>query len=150
MDDNFDVIIYSDGACKDNPGIGGYGYIIDILGKKNEGMGAELVTTNNRMELMGPIVALESLVQPSRIKAVTDSQYVTKGMSEWIEGWIAKGWRNAAKKPVKNQDLWLRLLKQSKIHQISWVWVKGHAGHVENERCDFLANEAIMRYRVQK
>ncbi len=118
MDDNFDVIIYSDGACKDNPGIGGYGYIIDILGKKNEGMGAELVTTNNRMELMGPIVALESLVQPSRIKAVTDSQYVTKGMSEWIEGWIAKGWRNAAKKPVKNQDLWLRLLKQSKIHQI--------------------------------
>ena len=141
------VEIYADGACSGNPGAGGFGAILKSGDKYKELSGCEKMTTNNRMELMGVISALESLKIPSNVRVTTDSNYIVKGMTEWISGWIRKGWKNSQKKDVLNRDLWERLLKASKPHEIEWVWVKGHNGHFENERCDELATCAIDRCR---
>jgi len=137
------VEIYADGACSGNPGAGGFGAILKYGDKYKELSGCEKMTTNNRMELMGVISALESLKMPSKVRVTTDSNYVVKGMNEWITGWIRKGWKNSQKKDVMNRDLWERLLKASKPHEVEWVWVKGHNGHTENERCDVLATAVI-------
>ena len=133
-------ILFTDGACLGNPGPGGWAYILRQGDGEIECSGGELNTTNQRMEVMGVLRALESLEEPSRVEIHADSQYVTKGLTEWMDGWIAKGWKNAAKKPVKNQDLWQPLSKLREIHELSTHWVKGHAGHPENERCDELAS----------
>ncbi|MBI4695395.1 MAG: ribonuclease HI [Gammaproteobacteria bacterium] len=137
------VEIYTDGACRGNPGPGGWGSLLRFRGRERELCGAEPSTTNNRMELMAAIRALETLTKESHVALYTDSQYVQKGISEWIAGWKARGWRTAAKQPVKNADLWRRLDTAASRHRITWHWVKGHAGHVENERVDALANLAI-------
>ena len=137
------VEIFSDGACSGNPGPGGYGTILRCGKHEKELSGGAPETTNNRMELMGAIVGLEALTRPCRVRLVTDSQYLVKGMTEWIAGWQRKGWRNSKKQEVANRDLWERLLQASSAHQVEWVWVKGHAGHTENERCDELARLAI-------
>ena len=138
------VEIYTDGACRGNPGPGGWGALLRYRGRERELCGAEASTTNNRMELMAAIRALEALTRDnSRIALYTDSQYVQKGISEWIAGWKARGWRTAAKQPVKNADLWRQLDAAASRHRVSWHWVKGHAGHAENERVDALANQAI-------
>lgn len=136
------VEIHTDGACSGNPGPGGWGALLLAGGTEKEISGGEALTTNNRMELMAPICALESLKRPCRVDLFTDSQYVQKGMTEWLPGWIRKGWRNAKGEPVKNQDLWQRLQAASERHQVAWHWVKGHAGHVYNERVDALARRA--------
>ena len=137
------IHIYSDGACRGNPGPGGWGTLLIYNGTEKELYGAEEDTTNNRMELMGAISGLESLTKKSEVILTTDSQYVMKGITEWIEGWKKRNWKTAAKKPVKNQDLWIRLDAACQPHQIEWQWVKGHSGHVENERVDQLANKGI-------
>ncbi len=141
------VEIYADGACSGNPGMGGYGAILKSGEKLKELSGCDPVTTNNRMELMGVISALEALKKPCSVRVTTDSTYVMKGMSEWISGWIRNNWRNSQKKEVLNRDLWQRLLKVSGQHEIEWCWIKGHNGHIENERCDFLAREEIKKCR---
>jgi len=138
------VYIYTDGSCKGNPGPGGYGCILKYKDRIKELKGHKKETTNNRMELMAAIVALSSLKKPSRVVLSTDSQYLMNGITKWIDSWIRKGWLTAAKKPVKNKDLWEKLLRLSEKHTIVWKWVKGHDGHPENERCDKLANEAII------
>ncbi len=142
------VEIFSDGSSRGNPGPGGFGSLLrftDAQGDVHErelSQGYEL-TTNNRMELMGVIVALEALKRPCKVTLCTDSQYVVKAFNDnWIDGWIARGWKNSQKKPVKNVDLWKRLLEAKKPHEVTFVWVKGHHGHPENERCDKLATEA--------
>ena len=137
------VEIYADGACRGNPGPGGWGAVLREGGRERELRGFEPATTNNRMELTAVIRALESLAPGARVRAYTDSQYVQKGMSAWIHDWKRRGWRTADKKPVKNQDLWTRLDELAHAHHVEWHWVKGHAGHPENERADALANEAI-------
>ena len=137
------VEIYSDGACRGNPGPGGWGFLMKIDGKTRELFGGEANTTNNRMELTAVIRALESLERPSRVRVYTDSQYVQKGISEWIRGWKRKGWKTADKKPVKNEDLWKCLDQLNAAHQVEWHWVRGHSGHPENERADALANQGI-------
>jgi ribonuclease HI len=137
------VEIYADGACRGNPGPGGWGAVLREGGRERELRGFEPATTNNRMELTAVIRALESLAPGARVRAYTDSQYVQKGMSAWIHDWKRRGWRTADKKPVKNQDLWMRLDELARAHHVEWHWVKGHAGHPENERADALANEAI-------
>jgi len=137
------VEIFSDGACSGNPGPGGYGAILRCCGKEKELSGGAALTTNNRMELSGVIEALRCLTRPCRVTVTTDSQYVVKGMTEWISGWQRKGWQNSKKEPVVNRDLWEALLEAARPHTISWNWVRGHAGHAENERCDQLAREAI-------
>lgn len=137
------VVIHTDGACSGNPGPGGWGAVLEYAGKEKELSGAEGETTNNRMELMAAIVALETLKRPCRVRLVTDSTYVRDGVTKWIHGWKKNGWRTAAKKPVKNADLWRRLDAAQERHDVSWEWVKGHAGHPENERADQLAREAI-------
>ncbi len=137
------VEIFSDGACSGNPGVGGYGAILRCGEKEKEISGAEEMTTNNRMELMAAIAALESLKRPCDVVLTTDSQYLHKGITEWIHSWLKKGWVNSKKEPVLNRDLWERLLELSKIHRIKWHWVRGHNGHTENERCDVLARAAI-------
>ena len=137
------VDIYSDGACRGNPGPGGWGALIRSGNSEREISGGEHATTNNRMELMAVIRALESLPPKSSARVFTDSQYVQKGISEWIGGWKRKGWRTAGKKPVKNVDLWQQLDALNSAHQVEWHWVKGHAGHAENERADALANQGI-------
>ncbi len=142
------VEIYSDGACSGNPGVGGFGAILRSDAKEMELSGAEGMTTNNRMELMGVIRALESLKVACRVRVTTDSSYVVKGMTEWVRDWIKRGWKNSQKKDVMNRDLWERLLKASEPHDITWCWVRGHNGHAENERCDSLALNAIKRYRM--
>jgi ribonuclease HI len=134
------VRIYADGACKGNPGPGGWGAIVRAGGAERELCGGERHTTNNRMELTAVIRALETLEQPSAVEVYTDSQYVQKGISEWLPDWKRRGWRTADKKPVKNVDLWQRLERAAASHRVSWYWVKGHAGHPENERADALAN----------
>ena len=141
------IILYADGACSGNPGPGGWGVILKHMarGKTREMSGGGKQTTNNRMELMAVIRGLEAITRPSKVKVVTDSQYVVKGMTEWIENWIAKKWRTANKKPVKNVDLWQRLLEVCEKHEVSWEWIEGHAGHPENERCDQLAVRAAAR-----
>jgi len=137
------VEIFSDGACRGNPGPGGWGVLLRAKGVEKELWGGEADTTNNRMELTAVIRALEALKRPSRVRLFTDSQYVQKGISEWIHSWKRRGWLTADKKAVKNVDLWQRLDELSKNHKIEWFWVKGHAGHPENERADRLANKGI-------
>ncbi len=141
------VEIYADGACSGNPGIGGFGAILRSGGKEKEISGYDEMTTNNRMELLAVISALEALKKPCRVTITTDSNYVVKGMTEWIHGWIKNNWKNSQKKDVLNRDLWERLLKASSRHDVNWVWIKGHNGHIENERCDALAREAIKKCR---
>ena len=138
-----EVVIYTDGACRGNPGPGGWGAVL-ISGKHEKDLkGSEEHTTNNRMELMGAIEALNALKKPCRVKLHTDSKYVMQGITEWISGWKARGWKTADKKPVKNEDLW-RMLDEARLrHEVKWFWVKGHAGDEMNERADALANQAI-------
>ncbi len=143
------VEIFADGACSGNPGVGGFGSILRSETKEKEVSGAEGMTTNNRMELMSVIRALETLKVPCRVKITTDSAYVVKGMTEWVKDWIKKGWKNSQKKDVLNRDLWERLLKASEPHEIEWYWVRGHNGHAENERCDRMACHAIKRYKTE-
>lgn len=137
------VEIFCDGACSGNPGPGGYGAILRFNGRTKELSGGEKATTNNRMEMTAAIEALSLLTRPCDIVITTDSQYLVKGMTEWIEGWQRKGWQNSKKETVANKDLWERLLIVTKSHSVTWKWVKGHAGHPENERCDELAREGI-------
>jgi ribonuclease HI len=137
------VEIYTDGACRGNPGPGGWGAILRANGTEKELFGGEAATTNNKMELTAVIRALEALKGPSRVRIYTDSQYVQKGIQEWIHGWKRNGWKTAAKEPVKNKELWVELDQLRKSHDIEWHWVKGHAGHPENERADALANKGI-------
>ena len=142
------VIIHTDGACKGNPGPGGWGAILQAGGKTKEMCGGERLTTNNRMELMAAIMALEALTRPCKVELHTDSKYVMTGITEWIHGWKARGWKTADKKPVKNDDLWKRLDLARARHDVTWKWVKGHAGHPLNERADELANKGIEKMRA--
>jgi ribonuclease HI len=133
------VELFTDGACKGNPGPGGWGAVLRFKGKERELSGGEPDTTNNRMEMMAAIEGLKALTRPCRVKLFTDSKYVMDGITKWIHGWQRNGWRTADKKPVKNADLWQALLAATAPHQVDWRWVKGHAGHPENERADKLA-----------
>jgi ribonuclease HI len=137
------VDIYADGACRGNPGPGGWGALLQAGGKEKELWGGEAATTNNRMELTAVIRALEALTRPSVVRLHTDSQYVQKGISVWIHGWKRNGWRTSDKKPVKNADLWQALDLIAQRHEVTWLWVKGHAGHPGNEHADRLANRGI-------
>ena len=137
------VEIYTDGACRGNPGPGGWGVLLRCNGAERELRGAEADTTNNRMELTAAIMALDALNEPCRVRLTTDSHYVKDGISKWLGDWKRRNWRTAAKKPVKNQDLWQQLDKLAGQHDINWCWVKGHSGHAENDRVDELANIAI-------
>jgi ribonuclease HI len=137
------VDIFCDGACSGNPGPGGYGAILRYGKHEKEINGGAKVTTNNRMEMSAAIEALRLLTRPCRVTITTDSQYLVKGMTEWIAGWQRKGWCNSKKEPVVNRDLWEQLLELTKPHVVAWKWVRGHAGHTENERCDQLARDGI-------
>jgi ribonuclease HI len=137
------VQAFTDGACKYNPGPGGWGALLRCAGKEKELFGGERDTTNNRMEMTAVIRALEALTRRSRVEVYTDSQYVQQGISAWIHGWKRRGWRTADNKPVKNVDLWTRLDELAAQHEVSWHWVRGHAGHAENERADALANRGV-------
>ncbi len=137
------VEIFTDGACSGNPGPGGWGAILRYKGREREISGGESETTNNRMELMAAIAALEALKRTSRARLHTDSTYLKDGITKWIHAWKRRGWKTADKKPVKNQDLWQRLESALSDHEVEWVWVKGHDGHAENERADELARAAI-------
>lgn len=141
------VEIFCDGACSGNPGVGGYGSILRCGGKEKELSGAEGTTTNNRMEMSAAIAGLEALTRPCEVVLTTDSQYLVKGMTEWLPGWQKRGWVNSKKEPVVNRDLWERLVELTKVHKVRWVWVRGHNGHPENERCDELARAAIVNFR---
>jgi len=137
------VLIYADGACKGNPGPGGWGVLLRAGGRETEMFGGEALTTNNRMELTAVIEGLLSLKKRAKARVYTDSQYVQKGISEWIHSWKRRGWLTADRKPVKNVDLWKKLDEVARQHNVEWHWVKGHAGHPENERADALANKGI-------
>ena len=137
------VDIFTDGACSGNPGPGGWGAVLRYDGHEKDIYGGERLTTNNRMELMAAIMALEGLKRPVKVRLHTDSQYVKNGITQWIRGWKRNGWRTADKKPVKNVDLWQRLEAALERHEVSWHWVRGHAGHPENERADALARRGI-------
>ncbi len=139
------VEIFTDGACSGNPGPGGWGAVLRFKGAEKELSGAETATTNNRMELMAAIAALEALKRPSRVALTTDSTYLRNGITQWIHDWKRRGWKTAGKKPVKNLDLWQRLDAAQAPHEVDWHWVRGHTGHPENERADALAREAIER-----
>lgn len=146
---------YTDGACSGNPGPGGWGVLLvardgDRVVKERELKGGEAETTNNRMELRAAIAALEVLDRPSEITVVTDSTYVRNGVTSWIENWKRNGWKTSARKPVKNEDLWQRLDAAQSRHQVTWEWIKGHAGHPENERADQLAREGMEPYKAGK
>lgn len=141
--DQTTVEIFTDGACLGNPGPGGYGAILKYGPTRKEISGCDRNTTNNRMEMTAVIEALRQVKRPCRISLVTDSNYVVRGMTEWIHGWIRRNWLNSQKKPVLNKDLWQELLTLSRPHRIEWIWVKGHHGHPENERCDQLARDAV-------
>jgi ribonuclease HI len=143
------VTIYTDGACSGNPGPGGWGAILMASGKERELWGGEAHTTNNRMELMAAIQSLETLKRPCKVELHTDSQYVRQGITEWISGWKARGWRTASKDPVKNDDLWKRLDAARARHEVDWRWVKGHAGDPLNERADALARRGVEEVRGQ-
>ena len=140
------VEIYTDGACKGNPGPGGWGAVIRSGEHEKEISGGEAVTTNNRMELLAAIRALEALKRACHVDLYTDSVYVRDGITKWIFGWQKNGWRTAAKQPVKNAELWQELLQAAKPHRVDWHWVKGHAGHPENERADKLACDAALQF----
>jgi len=141
------VEIFTDGACSGNPGPGGWGALLRYGDAEKELSGGAPQTTNNRMELMGAIAALEALKRPARVRLHTDSMYVRDGITKWMRGWKARGWLTADKKPVKNMDLWQRLEAAAHVHHIDWLWVKGHSGHPENERVDQLARDEIRRMR---
>ena len=143
MKKNETVVIYTDGACSGNPGPGGWGSVLLFNGHRKELSGGEAETTNPRMEMMAVIVSLETLKRPCKILLHTDSTYVMNGMTEWLEGWKARNWKTAARKPVKNVDLWQRLDDAIARHRVDWKWVKGHSGVPENERADELARNAI-------
>jgi ribonuclease HI len=150
-----ELFAYTDGACSGNPGPGGWGALLiarngDEVVKERPLSGGEADTTNNRMELMAAISALEALDRPSRITVVTDSAYVKGGITEWLRGWKRNGWRTSTKKPVKNEDLWRRLDEAAARHDVTWEWVKGHAGHPENERADELAREGMAPFKVSR
>ncbi|MDQ0251727.1 ribonuclease HI [Sphingomonas kyeonggiensis] len=138
------VEIATDGACKGNPGKGGWGVVLRMGTTEKELSGGEAHTTNNRMEMMAAIQGLKALTRPCRVTLSTDSRYVMDGLTKWIHGWMKNGWKTADKKPVKNADLWQELLAAAKPHQVKWVWVKGHAGHPDNERADKLASDAAI------
>ena len=149
-----EIVAYTDGACSGNPGPGGWGVLLqardgDTLLRERELCGGEARTTNNRMELMAAIMALEALKAPSEITIVTDSTYVKDGVTSWIHGWKKNGWKTAARKPVKNAELWQRLDAARGRHQVKWDWVKGHAGHPENERADQLAREGMKPFKAE-
>ena len=137
------VSIFTDGACRGNPGPGGWGAILRAGGHEKELYGAEPQTTNNRMELTAAIKGLEALKRPCEVTLTTDSQYVRQGITQWLTAWKRRGWKTADRQPVKNQDLWERLEKATHRHKVHWHWIKGHSGHPENERADRLANRAI-------
>ena len=137
------VEIFTDGACSGNPGPGGWGAVLRYRGTEKELSGGEAETTNNRMEMMAAIAALKTLKRPVRVRLFTDSTYLKDGITKWIHNWKARGWKTAAKKPVRNQDLWQALEAAMAPHEVEWHWVKGHAGHPENERADTLARQAI-------
>ena len=141
------VEIFTDGACSGNPGPGGWGAVLRYGATEKELSGGETATTNNRMEMMAAIMALEALKRPTAVDLYTDSTYLRDGVMKWIHGWKRNGWKTAAKKPVKNVDLWQRLEEARAPHDVTWHWVKGHAGHPENERADALARGAIERVR---
>ncbi len=143
--DSAEVEIHTDGACSGNPGPGGYGAILRYKNVEREILGWTSKTTNNRMEMLAAIRALEALKRPCKVKIFTDSQYLKNGITQWVSGWIRKGWKNSAGKTVKNVDLWQRLLELVKIHTLEWIWLKGHAGHELNERADKLARFAIVK-----
>ena len=143
MTENKTVSLYTDGACKGNPGKGGWGVLMRYGSHEKELFGGEAHTTNNRMELTAIIQGLAALNRPCAVVIYTDSQYVKNGMEKWIHGWKKNGWKTAAKQPVKNEDLWRQLDQLAAQHQIQWQWVRGHAGHAENERADALANQGV-------
>lgn len=147
MSDLPHVEIATDGACKGNPGPGGWGAVLRTGATEKELSGGERDTTNNRMELMAAIEALGALKKPCRVTLSTDSKYVMDGLTKWVPGWIRNGWRTAARQPVKNADLWRLLMAAAEPHRIEWKWVKGHAGHPDNERADRLASDAADRMR---
>ncbi|MBB5711549.1 ribonuclease HI [Sphingomonas xinjiangensis] len=141
------VEMFTDGACKGNPGKGGWGVLLRMGDTEKELSGGEPHTTNNRMELMAAIQGLKALKRPCRVTLSTDSRYVMDGLTKWIHGWLKNGWRTADKKPVKNAELWQELLAAAEPHRVEWVWVKGHAGHPGNERADKLASDAAIAQR---
>jgi ribonuclease HI len=141
------VEAFTDGACSGNPGPGGWGALLRYNGNERELCGGEEETTNNRMELLAAIEALSALKQPCHVQLTTDSTYVRDGITKWLQNWKKNGWKTAAKKPVKNQDLWMRLDEQTGRHCVEWRWVKGHSGHPENERADALANRGLKELR---
>ena len=148
MSDTRDSVeIFTDGACSGNPGPGGWGALLRYKGQEKELHGGELQTTNNRREMMAAIRALEALRRPSRVEITTDSNYLRDGITKWIHGWKKNGWKTAAKKPVKNKELWERLDKALQGHDVEWHWIKGHSGHPENERADALARQGIDKVR---
>ncbi len=140
------VSLFTDGACLGNPGPGGWAALLRFDGMEKELSGGEKDTTNNRMEMVAVIEGLNALTKPCSVEVYTDSQYVQKGITEWIDGWKARNWKTAAKKPVKNADLWQQLDDAQAVHQVSWHWVKGHAGHPENERVDDLARQEAQKF----
>ena len=137
------VKAFTDGACRGNPGAGGWGVLLRYEDKEERFYGGEKNTTNNRMELLAAIMALETLKEPCHVCLTTDSEYVKKGITEWIDNWIKRNWKKANREPVKNVDLWQRLHSATQCHQIDWQWVKGHSGHAENEIADSLANQGV-------
>lgn len=139
------VEIFTDGACRGNPGPGGWGALLRYQGRERELSGAEPLTTNNRMEMMAAIAALDALSRPCKVQLTTDSQYVCKGIQEWLPRWRARNWKTASRSPVKNEDLWRRLDAAASRHEVEWLWTRGHSGHPENERADALARSAIDR-----
>ena len=145
-----EVVIYTDGACKGNPGLGGWGALLVCKGVEKELWGGERETTNNRMELMAAIKGLEALKRQCDVLLVTDSQYVMKGIQEWLPNWKKRGWKTASKEPVKNADLWQALDEQVNRHQVEWQWVRGHTGHPGNEKADQLANRGVEEARGMK
>jgi len=144
------VEIYTDGACKGNPGVGGWGALLRYAGHEREIFGGEKLTTNNRMELLAAIRALESLKHPCKVHLHTDSQYVQKGISQWLDSWKMRNWRTSNRKPVKNEDLWRLLDSLAQQHEIEWCWVRGHSGHVDNDRADQLANRGVEMIASEK
>jgi ribonuclease HI len=141
------VTVYTDGACSGNPGPGGWGALLLHKGRERELSGGEALTTNNRMELMAAIMALNALTKPCTVELHTDSQYVRNGITQWLPGWKARGWLTADRKPVKNDDLWKALDEAARRHRVTWHWVKGHDGHPENERVDALARAGMTPFR---